>query len=109
MAAILFSVYTGVRLSDTDDWEIVADKKRCLGGGISKGKLSLQECASTCADVSVYFSHGTNDYGQDKCTGQAICDCICESGETCNKIMNMGFRLYRKKQIGEYTLRSETQ
>ena len=100
----LFSVYTGIRVTGAVDWEIVADKKRCSGDGIFKGKLPLEKCASTCADVSVYFAHGTNDYGQNKCTGEAICDCICERGEKCNMVLHTGYRLYRKNQIGESML-----
>ena len=109
LVATLFSVYTGIGVTGVVDWEIVADKKKCSGDEIPKGKLSLEKCASECADVSLYFAHGTNDYGQNKCTEEAICDCICEGGNKCNMVMHTGYRLYRKNQIiGNINLTLET-
>ena len=106
LAGILLFICACIRLPGTFGqsfpFEIVADKKRCIGDGVSKGKLGLRKCASLCARVSVYFAHGTNDYGQNKCTGDAVCDCICENSEKCIKVMNTGYRLYRKKVIGEF-------
>ena len=75
------------------------EKKECSGKEIPKGEQpSIDKCASECEGVASMFAFGTNDFGNNRCSGNG-CMCLCETSATkegtCTSVNHKGYRLYK--------------
>ena len=83
-------------------YELVAKKAECNGAahGIWNSP-SLAACAESCSGKASMFAYGTNEFGDNRCSSDGTCRCLCEyasaNGVCTKQIEHTGYNLYKYK------------
>jgi len=81
-------------------YELVAKKAECDGPEIYiKNSPSVAACAETCSGKASMFAYGTNEFGNNRCSADGNCRCLCElaskDGVCDNQVTHSGYILYK--------------
>ena len=83
-------------------YELVAKKAECNGAEhYIKNSPSVAACAKACSGKASMFAYGTNQFGNNRCSSDGNCRCLCEiasaNGECTKQVQHTGYNLYKYK------------
>ena len=83
-------------------YELVAKKAQCNGAeNRMPDSPSLAACAEACSGKASMFLYGTNEFGNNRCSSDGNCRCLCEiasaNGVCTKQVQHTGFNLYKYK------------